>query len=247
MNAVAIPASTEIAVQQPANLLDAIMLAASNPAVDVNKLQQLFSIHKEMVERDAKAQYVQALAEFKANPPAILKAKAVSFGNTHYKHATLDMVSRAIADRLADVGITHRWNLEQSEAGRVRVTCILTHRAGHSEQASLEGPPDSSGSKNAIQGVGSAVTYLQRYTLLAVTGLSTQDMDDHDGRAPAGAVETITQEQADELQTLIEANGRNLPMFKKWASKTCSRTIERLTDIPKTKYAECVAAVKAPK
>jgi hypothetical protein len=35
--------------------------------------------------------------------------------------------------------------------------------------------------KNAIQQVASTTTYLQRYTLLAITGMSTKGMDD-DGR-----------------------------------------------------------------
>jgi hypothetical protein len=59
---------------------------------------------------------------------------------------------------------------------------------GHSEEgAVLEGAPDTSGSKNSIQAVGSTVSYLERYTLLAATGLAAKDQDD-DGRggAPAG-------------------------------------------------------------
>jgi hypothetical protein len=233
-------------VSDQGGLMAAIARAASDSSVDVAKMQALYAMHTQMVERDAKMQYVEALAEFKASPPSIVKAKAVSFttnrGTTSYKHATLDMVCRAIADKLADVGITHRWHTEQKEGGRIRVTCVLTHRAGHSEQTTLEGSPDESGGKNAIQAIGSAVTYLQRYTLLAATGLSTQDMDDADGRAPTGeAVVTITQEQADELQTLIEAHGRDLTQFKRWAK------VEKLTDITLSKHAACVAAVKAPR
>jgi hypothetical protein len=37
-----------------------------------------------------------------------------------------------------------------------------------------------SGSKNAIQAIGSAVTYLQRYTLLSATGLAAKN-GDNDG------------------------------------------------------------------
>ena len=48
-----------------------------------------------------------------------------------------------------------------------------------------EAPLDTSGGKNNIQAMGSAVSYLERYTLLAITGLSTKEMDD-DGRG-AGA------------------------------------------------------------
>ena len=57
----------------------------------------------------------------------------------------------------------------------------------------MQSLPDTSGSKNSIQAISSAVTYLQRYTLLAATGLSTSELGnlDNDGRGtgaetPAG-------------------------------------------------------------
>lgn len=249
MNAVVTKVSEPTAlapVSDQGGLMAAIARAASDPTVDVAKMQALYAMHTQMVERDAKMQYVEALAEFKANPLSIVKAKAVSFttnrGTTSYKHATLDMVCRAVADKLAEVGITHRWHTEQKDGGRIRVTCILTHRAGHSEQTTLEGSPDDSGGKNAIQAIGSAVTYLQRYTLLAATGLSTQDMDDHDGRAPVGErADTVTQEQADEIQAALDSSGRDLGLFKKWAG------IERLVDLPAKRYAEALRLARTPK
>lgn len=42
----------------------------------------------------------------------------------------------------------------------------------------MDAAPDNSGKKNAIQSIASAVTYMQRYTLLAATGMSTKGMDD---------------------------------------------------------------------
>ena len=61
------------------------------------------------------------------------------------------------------------------------------------ESTTLSGPPDTTGSKNDLQSIGSTISYLQRYTLLALTGLATFDMDDdatpgpqptHDDAAP---------------------------------------------------------------
>jgi len=46
----------------------------------------------------------------------------------------------------------------------------------------MGGPPDAGGAKNAIQARASTKTYLERYTLKAITGLSEQD-DDTDGNA----------------------------------------------------------------
>jgi len=44
----------------------------------------------------------------------------------------------------------------------------------------MGGPPDAGGAKNAIQARASTKTYLERYTLKAICGLSEQD-DDDDG------------------------------------------------------------------
>jgi hypothetical protein len=52
---------------------------------------------------------------------------------------------------------------------------------GHHEETTLSSSPDDSGGKNSIQAIGSAVTYLQRYTLLALTGLATREQD-NDGK-----------------------------------------------------------------
>lgn len=239
MNAVVKTESLPVAA--PADhggLLAAIARAAADPTVDVDKMEKLFAMHQAMVERDAKQQYVEAMTAFKMNPPDIIKRKDVAFGQTKYKHATLDMVSSQITEGLSRHGITHRWLTEQIEGGKIRVTCILTHRAGHSESTALESAADNSGGKNAIQGIGSAVTYLQRYTLLAATGLATRDMTDDDGRGGDRDEPRITQEQADELQALIEANGRDLVKFKKWMK------VEKLTDIYARSYQTAIDAVK---
>ena len=58
----------------------------------------------------------------------------------------------------------------------------MTHKQGHSEETELEAAADSSGGKNMIQAQASTITYLQRYTLLAATGLATKDQLDDDGR-----------------------------------------------------------------
>lgn len=66
---------------------------------------------------------------------------------------------------------------------QVEVTCILTHKQGHSEETTMLGPLDDSGFKNDIQSLGSSATYLERYTLIGSLGLVTADTD-NDGRKP---------------------------------------------------------------
>lgn len=186
--------------QQPAAMVtpDSLLALAVQQGADLEKLEKLMDL-KDRYERDqARKAFVQAMAEFKANPPEIFKTKHVKFNSTEYMHATIGDVTTAIIEGLSAHGFSHRWDLDQSSG--IKVTCVLTHRLGHSESTVMTAPPDQSGGKNAIQAIASTITYLQRYTLLAATGLATQDMDD-DGNAgdtdEERAARAAEQEKAD--------------------------------------------------
>ena len=173
---------TAIAVKSDSTaLMSMIEKAISDPSFDVGKLQQLLTVKKEWEQNEARKAFVVALTAFKANPPKVAKTKKVEFGNTKYKHALLSEASALIGAALSQHGISHRWSVAQAD-GKIKVTCSLTHVLGHSESVSMECAADTSGSKNAIQSLGSAVSYLQRYTLFAISGVAATDSDD-DGTA----------------------------------------------------------------
>jgi len=179
-------AKTEIQkVETPqAPIVAAAEFLKQESGIDVDKLAKLFEIQEKWDAEQARKAYHVAMADFKANPPEILKDRHVKFttskGTTEYDHATLWNITKTINESLSKYGFSATWETGQDN-GAVKVTCKLTHVLGHCEQTTLSAPPDKSGGKNDIQAVGSAVSYLQRYTLLAATGLTTQDMDD-DGK-----------------------------------------------------------------
>jgi hypothetical protein len=152
-----------------------------------------------------------------------------------YRHATLDNVSGLIGEALAAVGISHRWETEQLDGGQIRVTCVLTHERGHSERVPLQASPDSSGAKNSIQAVGSTVTYLQRYTLLAATGMAVKDQDNDGAGDPLKMAESI---KADWLASIdaLEAQDAAVALWTKIAA-----ACEAIGDVPA--YSELHAAM----
>lgn len=155
--------------------------------VSIDQLERLQAMYEKWEANEARKSFVVAINRFKADAPTILKNQNVNMGNgkPNYNYATLDNVCRAVIAGLSEVGITHHWKMVQNglPSNTIAVTCILTHEHGHSEETSLEGQPDQSGGKNSIQAVGSTVTYLQRYTLLAATGLAAGGTDT-DGNSP---------------------------------------------------------------
>lgn len=149
---------------------------AVESGADLEKLGKLLELQERWDATQAKKAYNQAMAEFKANPPKIGKDKTVSYGNTKYNHASLANVTDKVNTELSKYGLSAFWTTNQN--GKILVTCRITHVQGHSENTTLSASADTSGSKNPIQAIGSAITYLQRYTLLALTGLATFDQDD---------------------------------------------------------------------
>ena len=202
-----------VAQSDSSAIMNIIDRMSREPNFNIESVQQLLALKREWDANEARKAFVAAMAAFKANPPKIVKNKHVRFqtekGVTEYDHATHSEVTEKIAAALGAHGLSHRWNVEQSE-GRIRVTCIITHSMGHSEQVALTASADDSGRKNSIQAIGSAITYLQRYTVLAATGLTTADMDktDDDGRG-TDRPERISDMQIADLEALITEVGAN--------------------------------------
>ncbi len=178
----------------------------NNASVEV--LGKLMDLRDRYDAKEAEKAFVEALIKFKANPPEIFKNKKVAYGQTEYDHPSLDHVSSTVGDALSKHGIAHRWDVKQGgvspESTMITVSCILTHKQGHSEKVSIEGWPDDSGKKNRIQQVASTITYLQRYTLLAATGLAPADMNDDDGGGP---ITYISVDQKNELTDAMRGIG----------------------------------------
>lgn len=221
--------------ETPATVTPMHMLqAAMDRGADLDKLQQLMDLQQRWEASEARKAFVAAMTVFKANPPDIIKTKLVSYGNTSYKHATLADVCAAAIQGLAQVGISHRWDVDQSD--RITVTCVLTHELGHSERVSMTAPADTSGQKNPIQAIASAVSYLQRYTLLSITGLAARDQDD-DGQG--ADVATITGAQAADLTALAEEVGLNIDKLLAWLK------VERVEDLAAVHYQKAIAALES--
>jgi hypothetical protein len=170
----------------PADLLS----MALSQGADLDRLERLMALQTQWEEKEARKAFVEAMTAFKAEPIEILKNKRVSFttqkGTTSYNHAELSDVVDAAITGMAKHGLSHSWDLNQSENGWIEVTCVVTHSQGHSKSVSLKSQKEDSGTKNHIQAVASAITYLERYTLLAALGLATKGHDD-DGRGASSA------------------------------------------------------------
>ena len=175
-----VPTYKPIAVSNPYDKMIEIALTSEK---GLETLEKLIELKERTDANEAKKAYHLAMAHFKENPPEIEKDGRVGYtskntgGTTSYNHATLGNVSQKINSGLGKHGLSASWNTEQVE-GKIKITCTITHAQGFSESTSLFASADDSGKKNSIQAIGSTITYLQRYTILALTGLATKEQDD---------------------------------------------------------------------
>lgn len=173
--------------------------------LDIDKLERLLAMKERWDKEQARKAFFEALAAFQEECPDIRKTKPVSYKANEpptYYYAPLGDIERQIKAVLKKNGLSKRFEIVQ-EAGKISgVTCILTHVNGHSESTTVPTMADVSGGKNAIQAIGSAVQYGQRYSLIAALGITTADQD-IDGRMPELDIDKLHAQYMDIYDQII--------------------------------------------
>jgi hypothetical protein len=236
--AVAKVEEVHVPAPQPAaevdSLLNLIERAARDPNVDIDKMERLFGMRERMQAQAAKTAYLAALSKMQSDLPAI-ERKGTAHNNKRY--ARFEDFVEAVKPILAKHGFSLSFRINQIgmvtkdggpiEPAGIRVTGVLGHEAGHHEETSITLPADATGNKNPVQSVGSSVSYGKRYVGVTLLGVATEDEDD-DGKA-AGGSERISNDQVEELRTLLMDTGSDLARFYAMFE------IECLEDMPKSK------------
>jgi hypothetical protein len=172
----------EIIRQEQLNPAQLLTLAVDKD-LDVEKLSKLMDLQRQWQAEQNRKAFFEAFIEFQTECPDIRKTKGVSFGGAQtptYHYAPLADIVRQIKPFEKKCGFSHRWEFNDTK-DELKVTCLLTHKDGHTERTTMQSSPDVSTGKNSIQARGSAIEYLKRYTLIGALGLSTTDSD-IDGR-----------------------------------------------------------------
>jgi len=191
----------------------------------MEQLGQFMDLQMKWEANRAHKAYTAAMAAFKAEPIQIIKSKAVGYETTAgdfvgYKHATVADVVDAVVPAMGRHGFSHHWDVSQDGAD-ITVTCTITHRNGHRESVSMTAKADNSGKKNLIQQVASTVTYLQRYTLMSVTGVAARDQHEDDGRGYGGAESEAKPEP--EPQTTEQAEAARLERKRRYFAEAYAK------------------------
>lgn len=242
-NQVEVYTSPEPPAQPARNVVTPMeMLAhAVERGADIATIERLAALAERMEQQRARREFDEAVASAKAEIPIIRKNRVVDFtsqrGRTNYRHEDLAEIARAAGPILAKYGLSYRYRCA-TENDVVSVTCILSHRGGYSEENTLSDKKDDTGNKNRLQATASTITYLQRYTLKAALGIAVSD-DDDDGSAAHGRGETLSEDQAAEIEDLITSTGGELSTFLRF------KRISAVRDIPAANFQKVKAEIIA--
>lgn len=215
-----------------------MLKAAVERGANMDVLEKLMSLQERWEKNQARKAFDNAMAAAKSELPVIVKNREVDFtsakGRTHYRHEDLAGIARQVDPILAKHGLSYRFRTTSVINEPIGVTCVVSHRDGHSEENTLSAGRDDSGNKNSIQQVGSTITYLQRYTLKAALGLAASHDDDAKSAESGGA---ISDDQLEKLQHRIVEVGANIKRF-------CDRfKIESVADLPAKQFADAMTSL----
>lgn len=233
---------------------------AANPAIDVAKMQIVMEMQERLIAHRAKMAFDAALSVMQGEMPTInqrgrieIRAKDAKGERTgavqqSTRFAKWEDIAEAIRPILKNHGFALRFRTGLTDAGLVRVVGILSGH-GHREESEFVLQHDSTGSKNAVQAIGSSTSYGKRYAACALLNIASRGEDD-DARIGGGkiiddsdfpgdkpAAPKINQKQINALIEKCDAVGCPRPKFLHWAKVT------QFEDIPAALFDGCITGL----
>ena len=215
---------------QSQSLLPMIDKLVERPDFDVAKLEKLLDMQERVMNRSAMEQFNSAMASMQCDLPSIAER-----GQAHNtKYATFEDINDVVKPVMQRHGFAISFRVSNIQGG-IEVTGVLMHKGGHREETTMTLPLDTSGSKNAVQAVGSSVSYGKRYVMSAMLNLTTRGEDD-DGNS-AAPVKTVSPAQAAYLKSLLN---QCTAKAQDWFSSEFGEP----ENVPSSKYDGLSAALK---
>lgn len=206
-------------------IISMIERVAMSPDVDVEKMERMLDMQERILNRNAMTAFNAAMAKMQSDMPIIDRNSAIAVnGSVRSKFASFDHIMKIVRPILQQYGFAVSFRTG-SDAQIITVTGVLMHKEGHREETSMSLPVDSSGSKNAVQAIGSSTSYAKRYVLCALLNIATGDEDDDGEMADFNELSQAVKD-IEGVETIEELQAT----FKRcWASFTGKSDRARLT------------------
>jgi ERF superfamily len=226
---------------------------AKNKEVDVEKMREVKELGMSLLNDQRRTAFDDALTQMQDELPVItargkleIREKGTGKLIQSTPYAKWEDINQVIKPVLKKYGFVLRFKTGLTEDGRVLVTGILAGH-GHREESSFSLPHDSTGSKNAVQAIGSSTSYGKRYAAGALLNITSRGEDDDgkkgggkpldEGDFPGDKPNLITSDQITQLRNLCKRVGCPEKKFTDWAD------VDRIEDITAERFDGCVAGL----
>lgn len=223
-----IDAPTIVPVSETAAIFQIIERAARDPNVDVDKMERLYAMQERALSRHAEQAFNEAMKAAQSEMRAI--GADANNSQTKSKYATYAKLDSVLRPIYTKHGFSVSFDEDDSpKAEHIRVLAYVAHEAGFTRTYRKDMPADGKGAKGGdvmtkTHATGAAASYGMRYLLKGIFNVAVGE-EDTDGNRPDETAGTISKEQRDELQSLVERLGWNVPDYCEWLA------IEELTDL----------------
>lgn len=146
----------------------------------IEALERLMAMRTQLKQEAAKEAFLEAMSGFQSDCPVISKNKSAGGSGGRgfkYNYTPLETIKPVIQPPLLAHGLSYRLEYDFQD-NAVAATCVVSHRAGHSEKTTVRIPIDKAASMNDSQKVGAACSYAGRYALVGALGLVCGNEDD---------------------------------------------------------------------
>lgn len=205
---------------QPAtSMIQVIERAATDPNVDMDKMERLLAMKERLDAKEAETEFNQAMSELQSTMGRI-SADSTN-PQTHSQYATYAKLDAKLRPMYTAAGFSLSFDTEESPIPEtIKVVCYVSHTAGHTRTYKVDMAADGKGAKGGAvmsrtHAAGSAMSYGMRYLLKMIFNVAVGE-DDDDGNQASVTVERITEDQVNTIHARITDNGVNMELFLKW-------------------------------
>lgn len=191
--AVAVRASNAVTAAPAANdsqtLLSIITRVAADPTVDIEKVERLWAMHRDMKGRDNEAAFNDAMNKAQSEMGRV--SADASNQQTRSVYATYGKLDAKVRPIYTRHGFSLSFDTgDGAPEGCLRVLAYVSHSAGHTRTYRADMPADGKGAKGGdvmtkTHASGSAMSYGMRYLLKLIFNIAVGEEDD-DGNAAGG-------------------------------------------------------------
>ena len=219
------------------------------------EMEKVLDVIERVKKEEARMAFTSAMLKMKPNLPSIARDGSIVIADKNNANvvkqrtpfATYENIHRVVTPILTQHGFVYTCSTEPGADGKLNTIGQLDHVAGHFTRSIFPLPADTTGSKNNVQGWGSAAKYGRRYNIIQLLDIVSHHPGDadRDGRAPGDGAEladddgTLSFDEAQELSEAIKVSGLT---FDKFYAKYGIKAVNLL---PRAKLEEAKQAVAA--